>query len=210
MMFLVLVLGSTLTGRAQTGEEWFRQKETAKKYLLEQIAALKVYGDYARKSYQIADKGWGILQGIKEGDVKLHSDFMASLSMVNPRIQASPLVGGIIHLQARTVRKIKAIRHCLNTSQRLTDPESKFCNQVLDGLLQEGAVVLEELLLLTASGGLELSDDQRLQRLHRLYAAVQQTYSVASSLETDVGLRSFQILRQGVEIDRSRSLHGLR
>ena len=39
----------SLTSGAQTWEEWFEQKETQKKYLRQQIAALTVFLDYAKK-----------------------------------------------------------------------------------------------------------------------------------------------------------------
>jgi hypothetical protein len=34
---------------AQTWSEWFSQKKTQKKYLLEQVAALKIYAGYLKK-----------------------------------------------------------------------------------------------------------------------------------------------------------------
>ena len=39
---------------AQTVAEWFRQKATQRKYLLQQIAALHVYSGYLSKGYSIA------------------------------------------------------------------------------------------------------------------------------------------------------------
>ena len=48
---------------AQTWAEWFQQKQTQKKYLIEQIAALQVYLGYAKKGYDIASKGIHLLQG---------------------------------------------------------------------------------------------------------------------------------------------------
>lgn len=44
---------------AQTFDEWFRQKKTQKKYLVQQIAALKVYLGYLKEGYEIAQKGMG-------------------------------------------------------------------------------------------------------------------------------------------------------
>lgn len=207
---LALAFGGTLTASAQTWEEWFEQKETGKKYLVEQIAALKVYGDYARKGYAIAGKGWRVIQGIKEEDLKGHSEFLGSLSVINPRIKASPLVAGIITLQAQTVRKIKEVRHRLSTLRKLTDPETKFSNKVLDALLKDCAEGLEELLLLTTSDELTLSDDERLQRLERLYAQMQELYGAASSLGTDVRLLSMRRGRLQAETDHSKNTHGLR
>lgn len=40
---------------AQTWDEWFNQKSTQKKYLLQQIAAFEAYLSYAKKGYDIAN-----------------------------------------------------------------------------------------------------------------------------------------------------------
>jgi len=42
-LFLLLVVSAGSNLQAQTFAEWFQQKKTQKKYLLQQIAALQVY-----------------------------------------------------------------------------------------------------------------------------------------------------------------------
>ena len=49
---------------AQTWAEWFRQKATQKKYLLQQIAALHVYSGYLSKGYSIAKDGLNTIKSI--------------------------------------------------------------------------------------------------------------------------------------------------
>ena len=63
------------TVEAQTFSEWFRQKKTQKKYLLQQIAALQVYIGYAQKGYRIAKEGLTTIGGFTKGEFDLHSDF---------------------------------------------------------------------------------------------------------------------------------------
>ena len=91
------------------GREWFQQKETQKKYLLQQIAALEIYYDYAKKGYDIASKELGIIRQIKDGDFNLHRDFFNALQRVNPAIANWSRVGEIINLQVKI----------LNTSSRI-------------------------------------------------------------------------------------------
>ena len=52
-LLILFVLAGGLS-QAQTFNEWFRQKATQKKYLIQQIAALQVYLDYVQKGYAIA------------------------------------------------------------------------------------------------------------------------------------------------------------
>lgn len=210
ILFLGLILCASLCAPAQTGEEWFRQKETQKKYLLEQITALKVYGAYVKKGYQVAGKGWRIIQGIKEGDLELHSEFLSSLSRVTPHVKTSPYVASIITLGSRTVAKIKEIRNRVRTTQQLTSSEIKFFHEVLDGLFQDCADALEELGQLTTSAELELTDDERLQRLEHLYSGMQELYKSTFSLGADIQLLTAQRLREQMEIHHQKNAGGLK
>ena len=72
---------------AQTWAEWFRQKATQKKYLLQQIAALHVYSGYLSKGYSIAKDGLNTIKSIKNGDLLQHSNYFTSLVTVNPQIK---------------------------------------------------------------------------------------------------------------------------
>ena len=95
---------------AQTWQECFQQKKTQKKYLLQQIAALKVYLNYARKGYDIANKGITTVRNIKKGDFNLHQDFFGSLKIVNPKIKKYLKLADIIAYQTWI---IKRSRHTL-------------------------------------------------------------------------------------------------
>ncbi len=70
-----MVLISVEVCDAQTFDEWFKQQETQKKYLIQQIAALQVYTGYVQKGYSVAKKGLATIGSIKEGDFNLHSNF---------------------------------------------------------------------------------------------------------------------------------------
>jgi 3-phenylpropionate/cinnamic acid dioxygenase small subunit len=55
MVMMFLVNASLIN--AQTFDEWFKQKETQIKYLVEQIGALKAYGEVVKRGYDIAHNG---------------------------------------------------------------------------------------------------------------------------------------------------------
>jgi len=72
---IAMLLSITKSMSAQTFAEWFRQKSTQKKYLIQQIAALQVYIGYVSKGYSIAKKGLNTIQDIKHGDFDLHKNY---------------------------------------------------------------------------------------------------------------------------------------
>lgn len=82
LVFLLLFVGTNAFG--QTWGEFFSQKKTQKKYLLEQLVALKMYAGYLKKGYDIVGSGIGTVWDIKNGEFSLHSTFFSSLKSVNP------------------------------------------------------------------------------------------------------------------------------
>ncbi|ULT42931.1 conjugal transfer protein TraI [Niabella defluvii] len=69
LLFLLLVVSAGSNLQAQTFAEWFQQKKTQKKYLLQQIAALQVYIGYAKKGYNIAKDGLNTIGGFTRGEL---------------------------------------------------------------------------------------------------------------------------------------------
>ncbi len=98
---------SLLPASSQTWAEWTQQKETQKKYLLQQITALQIYLSYAKKGYDIASKGINTVRNIKKGDFNLHQEFFSSLKNVNPKISRYVKVADIIAYQVRIIKQTK-------------------------------------------------------------------------------------------------------
>ncbi|MBO9573555.1 MAG: hypothetical protein J7497_15310, partial [Chitinophagaceae bacterium] len=92
----IIFLFGSFSGSAQTWSEWFKQKKTQIKYLTQQIAALQIYIGYARKGYEIADKGLTAIGDIKNGEFNLYRDFFSSLREVNSNLHAYSRREGII------------------------------------------------------------------------------------------------------------------
>src|SRR5690348_10673355 len=94
--------------RSQNADEWLHQKRTQIKYLQKQIAALQVFLEVAKKGYDIAQERLAIIGNIKDGDFKMHRDFIGALSLVNPRIKNLQKVANIIAMQLGIVNNARA------------------------------------------------------------------------------------------------------
>ncbi|MBN8718718.1 MAG: hypothetical protein J0H85_04680 [Sediminibacterium magnilacihabitans] len=211
----VLLLSITLylvahSSNAQTFDEWFNQKATQKKYLLQQIAALQVYLGYAKKGYNIATSGINTIRNIKNGDFNLHRDFFNRLKNVNPAIRRYAKVADIIAYQAKIIKQTKVTLQQIRATKQFTEAELDYCKQVFDTLLDECIKTVEELILVTTSGELEMKDDERLKRIDGLYADVQDKYSFACSFSEDMGLLAVQRLGEQMEINRSKLINGIK
>lgn len=154
---------------AQTFDEWFRQKATQKKYLLQQIAALQVYIGYVSKGYSIAKKGLNIIQDIKKGDINLHNNYFTSLVTVNPKIKRYAKVADIISLEITITKEAaKTIRDCRKTGQ-LTSTELDYLQKVFNTLLNDCAKCLDVLFNIITNGKTSMKDDERIAAIDKLY-----------------------------------------
>lgn len=166
LCFLLSALSFPL--KAQTWSEWFRQKKTQQRYLLEQIAALRVYTDLAQKSYRFARSGLTTISDLSRGELDLHNAFISALKKVNPSISGSTKVAEIIQLQLAIGRGFGHIAG----NDGLTYSDQAYINQVRMLVWEECLHDLEELLLVITAGRLEMTDDQRLARLDKVYLSM--------------------------------------
>ncbi len=110
---IILFVLSVSFCQGQTYDEWFRQKKTKEKYLLQQVAALQTYIGYAEKGYSIATCGLNAIKEFKHGDFNLHNTFFNSLSTVNPAIKKYSKVVAIIAMQISIAKQItNTIKSC--------------------------------------------------------------------------------------------------
>lgn len=208
-IFILLLLCISPFAKAQNWEEWTQQRKTQKKYLLQQIAALQVYIGYAKKGYDVANKGLTTIRNIKNGDFNLHRDFIGSLKQVNPKIKKYAKVADIIAYQVRIMKETKKTQQGMRETGQFTTDELDYCKIVFDNLLKECLKSIEELFLLITSGVLEMKDDERIKRIDALYADIQNKYAFSSTFSEEMGLLSVQRIGEQIEINRSKILNAL-
>lgn len=209
LLLVILLVSKSLFSYCQTFEEWTQQKKTQIKYLVQQIAANKVYIEYVQKGYLIVNKGLATIRNIKNGDFNLHRDFFGSLKQLNPRIKKYVKVVDIIAYQMKIIKEIKKTMQGIKETGQLTADELDYCKMVFENLLEECLKNVEELIIVIGDDELEMKDDERIKRIDALYADMQNKYAFSSSFSEEMGLLSVQRLGEQIEINRSKILIGL-
>jgi hypothetical protein len=212
MKYLLIIITGILvstTAPAQTWNEWFKQKETQKKYLVKQIALLRVYLGYLKKGYEIADKGLTTIHNIKNGDFNLHRDFFGSLRNVNPHIANSAKVGDIIAFQVYIIRDIRNVNNFCRNNTHFTPEEIRYVAAVYSNMLFLTDVSISELLMIirssqTESDGYRMKDDERLMRIDRLYDDMLDKHAFVQSFDNDVRIMAREREREQHEIELMR------
>lgn len=210
VMIAVMLMAVFNSAYSQTTEEWTQQKKTQKKYLLQQIAALHTYINYAKKGYNIVNKGVTTVRNIKKGDFNLHRDFFNHLKNINPKISRYVKVADIIAYQFRIIKQTKEAVTGIRATKQFTAQETDYCVAVLNNLISECGKTIDELILIITDGKLEMKDDERLKRIDALYGDMQNKYAFCSSFSEDMALLTMQRLSEQVQINYSKILNGIK
>lgn len=184
-LLLVSVLAMILsTSNAQTWDEWFNQKATQKKYLVQQVAALQIYIGYLQKGYRIAKNGLNTISSIKNGHYSLDKIFFNSLTSVNPVVSKNPSVKAIVAMQESALRCLDSIQQLLG-SDKLLSPENKSSSIATQNIFTQ-LVADRKMLLTITSVDLAMSDDERLKKLEELKQRTTLVLNAAVQLRNDL------------------------
>ena len=190
---------------AQTFQEWFRQKSTQRKYLIQQIAALKVYLGYLKDGYDIAKKGLNIVGDIKDRNFKDHSTYFESLKLVNASVRNSAKVSLIVAYQNQIVNEFRKLRR--NSDNQLTPEEMRYIEDVYDNLISEYELSLAVLTQVISDRTLEMKDDERLAAIDAVYEDMKDKYAFTKSFMNSTSMLIMQRAKEQFEIEGASKLN---
>lgn len=204
-----LLLFAISGAHAQTFREWFRQKRTQREYLLQQIAALRVYSGYLKRGYDIVKDGTGAISEFTGGEFGLHRDYFTRLKEVDPALLRSGKVESVITLHTEMERQRLQAWRQVNGSDHLSMDEKQYIRKFLDGLGHGSDTELEEMLIVVTAGRLDLSDDERIKRIDTIYRNAQKLYTIhQNSLPALIAMMEGR-KRETAEVELLRKMYGV-
>ncbi|NGY37274.1 hypothetical protein FQU23_007065 [Flavobacterium sp. XN-5] len=180
-----------------------------RKVLLQQIAALKIYTDYAQKGYSVVKKGLTTIGDFKRGEFNLHSDYFNSLKTVNPKIKTYAKVGEIIALQLKIIKSSSFIIRQVQGDDLFHGNEIAYIKRVVDRLIENCDGNLEELLTIVTDGQLEMKEEERMKRIDALYLNMLENYSFGESFTKQTRLMVLSRAKEKKDLKTSRDLNGI-
>lgn len=207
VVFWICVMSTNFLN-AQTFNEWFKQKETQLKYLLEQIAALKSYGEVINKGYDIAHNGLTTIFNNKDGDFKQHSDYFLSLWMVKTGIKSYSKVVSILRMETEVKKNTRAIKSFV--TELLNAKERNYINAVYSNLLNECHGLADELKMVISDNQLQLKDDERLERIDKIYLQMEDRYEFSNYFSNQIKVLVLNRLREKNEVDNLSTRYRLK
>jgi hypothetical protein len=160
----------------------FNQNEEQKEYLLQQITALQVYDGYLQKGYSIAKDGTGAISTIKNNDFSLHTGHFDSLKIVSNSVRNYSKVKGITQLQQQIITGHNKTYPQLIQSNQINAAELTNFNNIYQAIMQQSKADLEELQLVITNGKLQMTDNERIARIDKLYKEMQDLYGKEQQL----------------------------
>lgn len=195
-VWLVLLSLWSLGLQAQNIEEITQQKATQRKYLLEQIAAYRLYAGYLKKGYEIAQQGLSLvhtIQNKKQGDDRHHFQLFTSDHML---LDQAPLESA-----QRQVELL--LQACHEQILRLPKPQQKGY-QTLLARLEKLPPVLSRARQDTSQVG---SVQQRYQVLLRQQQALQTRQQLVQGLLSHLQQLVLSYRQQQRDLKRRLLLH---
>jgi hypothetical protein len=193
-------------GHAQTTDEWLNQDKTQIKYLLQQVAANEIYINDIEKGIKIAGQGLQTINDIRRGEFNLHSDFFRNLENVNPAIKKLARIADIISLQVQIIKESKSAIERIKNSDAFTPPERSYLQSVVDHLIGECEKDINDLTNIITGGKLQLTDDERIERINRLYKNMLDKFSFERSFFTEAAILKLQREWEQADVDISKNL----
>jgi hypothetical protein len=195
-----LLLGSF--ANAQTFSEWFRQKKTQIKYLLQQIAAYEVVLDQTTKGYNIAQTGLTFIGDMKKGEFDLHTTYFNSLKVVNSSVSKYSRINDIISYENAITKNFKNILQTKN----MNAAEMNYLNAVYNNINSECNKSLDELIDIVTDDTYTMKDDQRIKRIDAIYIDMKDKYAFSQSFTSEAAVLS---LNRSSETGDERMLNNL-
>src|SRR5579862_929089 len=184
ILYILLNIFSTHCAHSQTFDEWFRQKKTRIRYLVEQIAAYEVFDADVTKGYGIAQAGLTYIGDTAAGELVLYTAYYRSLKTVNPSVAGYARIAPIMSMASAIVEGFGNLAQVPG----MTGAESDYLGLVSRNLIAKCNNALDELTVVLTDNDYTMTDDQRIRRIDALYASIKDQYAFSQSFLSEVKL----------------------
>jgi len=192
----IVLLMLSLSAKSQTFAEWFDQKNTQKKYLLQQLAALQAYEGVLKTGYNVANHGLGAIGSAGKSEYVLHSSYYGSLKTVSPAIKNNSQVKDILVWQQDILTAFGKLKND-PYYQKVQQTVLADCDQQLTGLQQ-----------VVTDGNLQMNDAERLKRIGVIHAAMLDNYRFTASFCNEAALLELNKGNEGKDVQTLKNLYG--
>lgn len=204
--FIVLSINISFS---QTWKEWFNQKKTQKEYLIKQIAALKVYGNYLKEGYDIAQKGLSMVSDIKGRNFGDHKEHFGLLKIVKDDLSNDSRIHLILARQVAIINELRELKEVCRNSEGLTEEEVRYIDLVYTNVFRDCERSIAALENVISDGAYQMTDDERIESIEAIYNDMNTKYAFTRTFCGSTEMLIMQRSAEKLEIESARSLNGV-
>lgn len=182
-LMMILIAMGLYTGKsdAQVLGGFFSQQSDKEKLMVTQIAEYEMYLHALKTGYNITETGLNTARQLKGGTFNLNNAYFNSLAQVNPVVQNNPKGKAIVSLAAKIGNLFATELTWQRQQKQLSAAELAYLQKVQDNLVTKCQADVAETKEVLTPGKLQMTDQERLARLDKLYADMQDKYAFACS-----------------------------
>ncbi len=167
----MVLISSGASAQSFSFSDLFGQSKKQLNYYQQQIAAYNAFESELKQGYNVVQHGLSGIAAINTAELNAHSAYYNSLRQPSATVKNSSQVQDILNWQTQ-------ISTLFSQPFALTTDEQTYVGAVKSNLLNSCNADLAELQNVIGTN-LQMTDDQRLQRLNKLHAGMQDKYLFA-------------------------------
>ena len=202
-MLVVLITFVTVTAKAQTQE--------VQQLLLDiqKFSELKKILKEMEQGYQIVSKGYKAISDLSKNNFNLHEVFIDGLLAVSPAVKNYYKVANIVNNQIAIVKEYKNAFRLFKEDGHFNADEIGYISSVYNNLFQQSLDNLNELTMVITRSKMRMSDDERLEAIDRIDAAMQDKLNFLRSFDNNTMIQALQRAKASNDINSLQALYGV-
>jgi hypothetical protein len=207
-LVMIVLLGFRSEAKCQTFNEWFKQKKTQKKYLIEQIAALQLYLKNLKQGYVVVKKGLNLVGEITGNSYSMDNIYLQSLLQVKMPIKNSDLNNSIITLESGIRKRLNILEERIHdNSTILSVDESAYLKKVTrkaESILSDQMAKAQKAL---TADEVQMTDAGRIEILKNVKNDLEELASFLGQADGELTRLIIQRRAENFEVQELNDLH---
>lgn len=160
--------------------------------------------------YDVVKKGYDNVKGIASGSFDMHNSFITGLYAVNPAVRNYQRIPDILRYEGAILKEYKTCFSQFKQDGHFNSEEINYMGGVYSNLFNKSIENINELIMVTTANKTQMSDDERLQAIDRIYLDIQDKYVFLKTFDNSTKILSLQRSKAQGDISTTKALYGLK
>ena len=161
------------------------------------------------KGYEILSEGYNAVKDVSEGNFDLHKLFLDDLLKASPAVQQYQKVADIINCELLIISEYGKAYKRFKQDDNFSPDEIIYIGKVYSKLIDESVKGLSDLATVITDGILRASDDERLNQIDKLDAAMKDRLQFLRYFNNNTTILALQRAREKNDVNAIKNIYGI-